>query len=172
MISDNDLLTYTRAHEDDLPTLRNLERAAIATIQKQTGRYFGPEAEIVESVRWRGNVLPLSNEPIDGVITSIESWDGSAFNVESSLSYFVHGSSIIVSPNPYTLFTAPAQFRVTYQAGYPQLDDPDAWEAPENIRQAVLLYVTYYYDKRDGEDHDAFKQAFDSLISADTRLAA
>ena len=169
MISDADLVSHLRAHEDDLPQLRSLEKAAIAAIQKRTGRYFGAEGEIVEVIPWRGSVLPLANLPLEGAITSLESWDGSVWTAEDTTGYFVNNSQItLVRAAP----TSPAWFRVTYDAGYTQLEDENEWDAPEDVKQAVILQVKLWYDDLSPADVAATQGAIDSLLQVHMRLAA
>lgn len=176
MISDRDLIAHTRALDEDIETLRRLEKAAIAYIQNRTGRYFGVEAEIEEVVRWRGWPLSLANEPIDGEITSLESWDGSAYTAMDSTSYYVFGSHIFgEGTTSWTPLTAPNRFRVTYQAGYAQLEDENEWDAPEDVKQAVLLLVGHWFENReavvvDGKG-DQMDLTIDALLGAHTRIA-
>lgn len=175
MISNEELLAHTRADESEIENLRRLEKAAIAFIENRTGRYLGPEAEVVEIVRWRGWPLALANEPIDGTITSLESWNGSAFTTESSTSYYVFGSFIFGESNAYTSLTAPSRFRVTYNAGFTQLDDPDSTDAPEDIKQAVLLLVGHWYENREAvvvgdSATDELPMAVSALIDPHSRV--
>ncbi len=150
MISDDDLKLWIKPVEDEeLEILRRLERAAVATCQKITGRYLGPVATIIETVTWRGWPLSLGSEPVGGVVTSVEEWSSGAWSVASASGYSVHGSFVHSESTAYTAATNPVRYRVTYQAGYAQLDDPNAWSAPEDIQQAVLLLVGHWYENRE-----------------------
>lgn len=177
MITDADLVTWLRAKPDDIETLRRLERAAISLIQKKTGRYFGPETEVTEYVNWRGWPMALSNEPIDGTLTSFKSWDGTAFSDVDASSYYLQGSFIYWnSRTPISPLTIPTRYQVVYQAGYAQLDDENAWEAPENIQQAVLLLVGHWYENREAvvvgdSATDELPLSVSALLDPDTRIA-
>lgn len=169
MISDTELLQYVKPSTDDeLETLRRLEKAAIAAVQNRTGRYFGAEGEVVEILHWRGWPMQLSNVPT--TLTSVESWDGSAWSDVDASTYYLDGAFIYWQNTLTSNLARPTRYRVTYDAGYED-SDTDAWDAPDDIKQAVILHVTYYYDQRDGEGYDAFKRSFDSLIDPYVKVA-
>lgn len=42
----------------------------------------------------------------------------------------------------------PTRYRVTYDTGYESLDD-DEWNAPEDIKQAVLIAVGHWFENRE-----------------------
>ncbi len=151
MISDADLLAYIRpSTNDDLPTLRRLEKAAIAYIQTRTGRYWGGEGEVVETLQWRGWPMPLANLPIDDALTSFESWDGSAWSAVDAGSYSLVGGFIYIERgnSAWSPLSMPTRYRVTYDAGYSA--SGDVWAAPEDIKQAVLLLVGHWFENREG----------------------
>ncbi len=150
MISDDDLRLWIKPVEDEeLEVLRRLEKAAVAACQKITGRYLGPLATVVEIITWRGWPLSLGNEPVGGVVTSVEEWSNGAWSVASASGYSLHGSFVHSESTAYTSATNPVRYRVTYQAGYTQLDDPNAWAAPDDIQQAVLFLVGHWYENRE-----------------------
>lgn len=174
MISDADLLAYIRpASEDDLPTLRMLERAAVAHIEKRTGRYFGVEAEITEVVQWRGWPMQLANTPV-GAITSFESWDGTSFSAVDSSTYYIDGAVIWLNNTTWNASTSPRRYRVTYTAGYTDLGG-DEWDAPEDVKQAVLLLVGHWFENREsvvvGVSASAVPMAVDALLDGHVRVA-
>lgn len=179
MISDADLLAYIRpATTDDLPTLRRLEKAAIAFIEKKTGRYFGVAGEITESLQWRGWPMRLANEPLDG-ITTFESWDGSAFSSVDSTSYYFDYPFIFLqsSRSTWTPLTMPARYQATYDAGYSSTgDDENETTAPEDVKQAVLLLVGHWFENREavvvGDSATGeLPLAVSALLNGHTRVA-
>jgi hypothetical protein len=152
MISDFDLDAWTKAGGAETATLRRLEQAAIAAIQKRTGRYLGIAVPaFAEIVRFRGWPLQLANEPTGGVVTSLEQWDGSAWSPVAATDYYVSGS--FIWPNatrtvPTTpIMGVPTRYRATYPAGYAGADD--VWAAPADVQQAVLLLVGHWFENRE-----------------------
>jgi len=149
VISDDDLRLWIKPVEDEeLEVLRRLEKAAVAACQKITGRYLGAVATVTETITWRGWPLSLANEPLGGVVTSVEEWSSGAWFVVASTGYSVHGP-FIYNQSSATSAARPGRYRVTYQAGYTQLDDPNAWAAPDDIQQAVLFLVGHWYENRE-----------------------
>lgn len=176
MISDDILIEYIRpSTDDDLPTLRRLEQAAIAMIQKRTGRYFGVEGEISESLSWRGWPMQLGNTPAGGALTTFEQWDGSAWSAVAATSYYVDGVFVYWnSTASWSPLTMPSRYRVTYDAGF-TAGTGDEWEAPEDIKQAVLLLVGHWFENREavvvGTITAEVKLGVDALIDGHIRVA-
>jgi hypothetical protein len=139
-----------RCCDADAPTLRALEQSAVAAIQSLTGRYLGVVASVTDILRFKSWPLALNNDPIGGVLTSLDQWNGTAWQAETLTNYFVDGS--FVWPN--TTFTWPLtplvpygsrRFRAIYQAGYTvSPTDSDVWDAPADIQQAVKLLVGHW----------------------------
>lgn len=148
MISDAELLAWTRADAADTATLRLLEKAAIQAVQQITGRYHGVTATITEIIRFRGFPLTLANDPIGGVITSLEQWDGSTWTTVTASNYSVWNSFVFSEGSWSTLSLT--RFRATYQAGY-TVDGVDAnvWAAPDDVKQAVRLLVGSWFENRE-----------------------
>lgn len=148
MISTADLVAWVRADDEDAPTLRSLEPAAILAIQRFTGRYFGVTATITEIIRFRGFPLTLANDPIGGALTLLEQWNGSAWTTVAASSYSVWNSFVFGEGNWSSLSIT--RFRATYQAGY-TVDprDADVWAAPDDIQLAVKLLVGNYFENRE-----------------------
>ena len=188
MISDAVLLDWMKADAADTATLRALEQAAIKAIQQQTGRYWGATATQTEIVRFRGIVpgswwpLVLKSDPIGGVITSLEQWDGSAWALVDATNYYVDGS--LIWPN--ASYTWPAsylvypyvqvRFRVIYSAGYTvDVGDPNVWPAPADVQMAVKLLVGSWYENREsvvvGTSGFEVPQSVQMLLSAQTRVS-
>jgi uncharacterized phiE125 gp8 family phage protein len=147
MISDAELLSWTKAEAEDTDLLRALERAAVLTIQHRTGKYWGVEAEIVETRLWRGGPLELQVEPTDGTV-AIEYWDGSAWAEADASTYYVSGAFLKRADRlaPVT----EQELRLTYTGGATvDVGDPDVWDAPEDIKLAVRLLVAHFYLNRE-----------------------
>lgn len=155
MISTADLQDWMKAEDVDAPVLRILEEAAIKTVQKQTGRYWGVTATQTEIIRFVSWPLPLANAPIGGVLTSLEQWNGNAWAVVDAVNYYVDGCFIWPNasytwPPSYQYPYSPLRFRVIYQAGYTvNPTDADVWPAPEDIRQAIRLLVGHWFENRE-----------------------
>jgi len=149
VISDAVLLSWTKANAAETATLRLLEQAAVAAIQKRTGRYLGiAAAAVVEDIRFRGWPLQLANEPTGGAITSLEQWDGSAWSTVAAADYYVSGSFIWSNATtPATTPVPPTRYRATYPAGY--AGTAPVWAAPADIQQAVLLLVGHWFENRE-----------------------
>lgn len=170
MISDEELLAYVRpSTNDDLPELRRLERAAVGVIQKKTGRYFGVVGEVTEFLTWRGWPMQLANTPDTAEDITLEKWESGAWVEVGATEYAIHGTSLYWETSSTSYTPTITRYRITYTAGYADTN-PEEWDAPEEIKQAALLYVTYYFDKRDGEDYDTFSRAFNDLCELHTRV--
>ena len=149
MISDADLLAWEKADPAETATLRRLEQAAIAAIQKRTGRYLGiADAAFAEIIRFKGWPLQLANEPTGGVITSLEQWNGSAWSLVAATDYYVSGSFLWPNATATVPTTgAVTRYRATYPAGYAGAGD--VWAAPADIQQAVPLLVGHWFENRE-----------------------
>jgi uncharacterized phiE125 gp8 family phage protein len=176
VISDADLLAYVLPATDaDLPTLRRLEKAAVAHVQQVTGRYYGAENEITETIPRYGPVIHLADTPLNDSLV-LESWDGSAWVTVETDDFTLTDKTVeFVSPSGWNRITGPSRYRATYDAGYAVADDPEATEAPEDVKQAVLMLVTHWYENREavvvGTSNDALSMAVTSLLSPHTRVA-
>lgn len=181
MISDAELLAWMKADAADTAALRALEQSAIQAVQKITGHYYGVTATQTEITRFRGIVpgswwpLQLKSDPIGGVITSLEQWDGAAWVLVAASNYYVDGS--LVWPN--ASYTWPAsylyypftqlRFRVIYSAGYTVTGDANVWPAPGDVQQAVKALVAYWFEDREGEGQ--VPQGIKDLLANNTRVS-
>jgi hypothetical protein len=184
MISIQDLQDWLRTEDADIPTLRLLEESAVKAVEKLTGRYYGIPAALTEIIRFRSWPLSLANEPIGGVITSLEQWDGSAWAVVAASNYYVDGAFIWPNatytwPLSYVRYgypLTPPRFRVIYQAGY-TLDplNADVWSAPADVQQAVKLLVGHWFEHREsvniGNITTEIPQGVQMLLSANSRVS-
>ncbi len=147
MISDAQLLSHTKAESTETAYLRTLEQAAVAAIQKKTGRYFGAVAALTEyHDKYPGEPIVLNNTPIS--LTTFKSWNGSAFATVDSTSYYLKGASIIrTSAATWPPLSLPTRYEIVYSAGYTAVGD--VWPAPMDIQQAVLLLVGNWFENRE-----------------------
>lgn len=174
MISTADLQDWLKADDADAPVLRSLEEAAVKAIEAMTGRYYGVTAAVTEIIRFRGFPLTLANEPIGGVLTTLEKWDGSAWVAVTSDTYSVWGSFVFSEGSWETLSLT--RFRAVYQAGY-TVDalDADVWDAPADIKLAVKLLVGHYFENREsvvvGTTASEVPMSVQMLVSSHARVS-
>lgn len=172
MISTADLKDWMRVDDLDAPVLRRLERAAVQAVQQITGRYYGVTSTITEIIRFRGFPLTLANDPIGGVLTSLEQWNGSAWSTVASTNYSVWNSFVFSEGTWSTLSLT--RFRAIYQAGYTaEPGDLDVWPAPADIQQAVKLLVGHWFENREsvvvGASGFEVPQSVQMLLASRTR---
>lgn len=126
--------------------LQQYEEAAVAYVERATGRYFGPPAERVEILDPSGaDVLWLAEAPIadpaEGRETVVAERRGAEW------------TDLDAEETPYELdgrqlyreggwARGRRSVRVTYWAGY------SAGNEPADIRQAVLELAALYYEER------------------------
>lgn len=176
MISDDELLSWTKAEEEDTTLLRSLERAAVATVENRTGRHFGVEGEITETRFWRGGPIELRAEPVDGEV-AVEQWDGSAWTAASASTFYVSGRFLRFAGYPTLTWTTVRELRLTYTGGYTaDAQDPNVWAAPEDIKDAVRLLVAHRYLNREavvvGTGAAEVPLGVDALIRDHKRMTA
>jgi uncharacterized phiE125 gp8 family phage protein len=165
VISDSELLEYIRpASDEDLSTLRRLERAAVAHVEQRTGRYFGHESEVIEYLPRHGNVIQLANTPLGDV--TFESWDGTSWTEVDSTGYNIIERSIeFPNTSGWNTLTGPTRYRATYDAGYTETDG-DSTEAPEDVKQAVLLLVGHWNESREAVNVGNLTTPLDFAVEA------
>jgi uncharacterized phiE125 gp8 family phage protein len=182
MISTADLQDWLKADDADAPVLRSLEQAAVKAVEAITGRCYGVVQSVTDIRRFKGWPLELANEPIGGVLTSLEQWTGTAYQFETLSNYYVDGS--FVWPNmtfawPLNLPSWSVEgrrFRAIYQAGY-TVDalDADVWPAPADIQQAVKLLVGHWHENREsvvvGTTAAEVPMSVQMLLSPHSRVA-
>lgn len=149
MIAIADLRNALRV-EDDTPAaendlIRDYERAAVAFVERDTGRYFGPAVERTDYFTAYGQpVLWLENTPAGAVtVTS----DGTAVDAAD----FETRGRRIVREGGWGDYRRPVEIAATYTAGGTVPDPvgaPDVWEAPADIRNAVRMLTGHWYENR------------------------
>ena len=113
--------------------IEELERAAVAFMERETGRYFGPPETVTETFSGvTGQRLMLRYMPT-GTVTVQES-SGSGWVAVTD--FVVEGRFLVhaVAWSPYV------DVRVTYQRGYAE------GREPADIRPFILQLVQHYYD--------------------------
>jgi hypothetical protein len=139
------LLDWLKAEPEDTELIRSLERAAVAYLSEPGGMYWGPRATISEPFVWRGGPIRLANQPHGPV--EIERWSGDAWEPTDAVS-LVTGRMVYVQGVRVNF--GPVHLRATYEAGgEPDDYDPDVWDAPEDIQQAVRMLVAHWYLNRE-----------------------
>jgi uncharacterized phiE125 gp8 family phage protein len=156
VISTADLQDWMKADDVDAPVLRSLEEAAVKAIEALTGRCYGVVQTITDIIPFKGWPLALRNDPISGALTSLEQWNGSAYQAETLSNYYLIGSFVYPNTTFYwpiypSLPNSARRFRAIYQAGYTvDPSDADKWAAPADIQQAVKLLVGHWFENREG----------------------
>lgn len=146
MISVSDLkdaLRVTRSDEDAY--IADLEEAAVAVAENETGRYFGPEQQTTEWLRGHGHPrLHLAEEP-SGTITSVDQRiypGGTATTITATEDngYVQRGRQLIRKAG--LVWHDGYEYEVSYKEGYTSGAEPD------EIRQAVRGLVVHWYENR------------------------
>lgn len=142
-------LAMLRAHLKDPPAAENglvraYERAAVAYIERRTGRYFGAPVAQTEYLRGVGQrEIWLAEVPIGPV--ALEA-DGTAVDAAD---FTVRGRRL---RHVATWGSAayPVDIVATYTAGYTTSGTGEEVDiaAPDDIREAVLELVTLHYEQR------------------------
>lgn len=174
MIATADLMLYCRAASVDETLVRTLERAAVAAVEEQAGKYFGVSLEIVDVRSWRSWPVELSAEPEASPALVLEHWTGSAWEVVSADHYRIDGALIYGVGTWTPTWPTPHRLRATYTGGYtvdPQ--DPLVWDAPEDVKQAVRMLTEHWYSNRGavvvGSINTELRMAVDWLLGAQKR---
>lgn len=119
---------------EDNALIERLEAAAVAYLQRATGRFLGPPTPRVEWVRVAGyKELWLADEPQAPITVTI---DGV---VEPAANYEVRGRRL-VHDFGWGVWRVPTEVRVDYTAGY------TAGTEPADVRQLVRMIVAHLYE--------------------------
>lgn len=142
---------FKPADQSGLEYVRALEAAAVALIERQTGKYFGPVRTRTEYVLGTGSGMlylegPVATDVYDvalitsvneaayagGEQTEIDLDEDDGFVVREEVLYRKGGG----------VWSRGYEYEVVYQQGY------DPGEEPADIRQAVMQLVTHWFDNR------------------------
>ena len=113
--------------------VEELERAAVAFVERETGRYFGPVQTVTETFSGvSGRRLLLRDKPT-GTVTVTE-------NGVATTDFTADGRVLLhtVTWSPYV------DIRATYQRGYAEGQEPG------DVRALVLQLTAHYYENRIG----------------------
>lgn len=119
--------------------LTDLEKRAVAFVERTTGRHFGATQTFTEILDGKGNdTLWLNEAP--GSITTVEerARAGDAWSVITD--FELRGARVIRTDGK--VWTSSYEYRVTYDFGYA------AGSEPGEIRQLVIDLVKLKYDER------------------------
>jgi hypothetical protein len=141
----DELRDYVKAKDADEPILEKMELAAVAFVERETGRYFGEPAPIAEvfSGAYAGP-LYLSESPAADPALVLEYFDGTSWSTVDSSSYTIDGSAIWPAASTLWIY-GHRNYRATYTRGYV------AGEEPADIRQAVMDLVATKWKGRGQE---------------------
>lgn len=146
MISVEDLRLALRLDPDDTdedPFLEALEAAAVAYVERATGRYFGPPAPRTEYLAASGaQELYLADAPVavspSTDVVVVATLDGAEVD---EADYTIRGR-VLRHSSAWGWSGGPGDLVVTYSAGYV------AGEEPADIREAVVQLVGHWYENR------------------------
>lgn len=132
MIPVPELRAYLRLrHAEDDALLETLERAALAHLERETGRHFGPREQVTERLAGTGTAaLWLADEPAGEVVIT----DGT----HVLLGWERQGRRLV---RPLG-WDAGREYTATYTRGYEQ------GEEPADVRLAVMQLVALLYEYR------------------------
>lgn len=159
----NRALDYLGAGPDDGPLVLPKLASALAFVERQTGRYFGPPEERVEFLPLSQRVW-LANEPraVAGVEV-LRPFDDD-WQAVPAADYRLEGRALWFRTNPVFRCAGPQRCRVTYTAGY---DEP-----PADIEQIVLDLVALRYHGREHVGVQSRKEGDQSVTYGARELAA
>ena len=138
MIPLRDLREYLRLDNHDSDALlEDLERAAVAHVERVTGLHLGPPQTRTETITGTGNrYLMLRTLPQPGTAVTVADSYGSAIT-----DFRTVGRTLLRDVN-WGFHGWPVNYTVTYTVGVARHQEPrDAW-------QAVLLLVAHWYENR------------------------
>ena len=138
MIPLRDLREYLRidTHDSDA-LLEDLERAAVAHVERVTGLFLGPPQARTETITGTGNrYLILRQVPQPGTAVTVTD------QYERTITDFRIIGRTLFRDMGWGSYGWPVFFTVTYTVGVARHQEPrDAW-------QAVLLLVAHWYENR------------------------
>lgn len=148
MISAEELAEYLELEDPSaaqLDRLEKIEQAAVAFIQTQTRRHFGPPAEHTETLTGRGSRgLWLADRPLQvgeaPLVTLVEraypGADPHPLAIDTDFGVVLHETEAeLVRWGAYSYWGRGYGYTATYRRGY------EAGEEPGDIRQAVIDLV-------------------------------
>lgn len=123
--------------------IRQLEQAAVAFCERETGRYFGPAATRVEYFEVTGQRSVWLTDTPNGAVTA--TMDGAAV---AAVDYELRGRELRHA-SAWGSHWYGADLRAEYTAGgVVTPGDSDEWTAPADIRRAVLELTALAFEQR------------------------
>lgn len=160
MISVAELRAWLKAPEADDPILEQLEAAAVAFVERQTSRYFGPVQETTETLDGSGRVVLWLSEPptkVEAVTLTLSTIAiGDSTQELGPDDYEVEGRKLVRKHGIWP--KGERAVRVHYTRGYAP------GEEPADIRQVVIDLVAARYRQR-GSEGIASKKVGDLAIT-------
>jgi hypothetical protein len=148
MIALRDLKLHLKVDPDqtsDDTLIVEMEQAAVAYLQHQTGCYFGPVGEVTEVLSANGwasiwlGAIPLVGDDYQPFALERRSYPAGAWDAVDTADYEVDGGRLY----PLTYWTPGRRtLRATYWAGYAEGAEPP------DVQQAVRELVAKMYDHR------------------------
>jgi hypothetical protein len=143
------LRAWLGTSESDDALIEDLERAAVAYVERRTGRYFGPTEEVIETLYGDGGRrLWLSDVPADDAVSVVDADGATLTDVtlrRSGTEAWLERPAGLVWGLPRRWSGYPMAYTVTYQRGYAEGDEP------ADIRRAVMAWVARQWALR-GKD--------------------
>lgn len=142
--------------------IRRYEAAAVAHVERETGRYFGPPVARTEYFVGIGQrEIALLSEPTGAVTVTVNgaAVDATAFEVRGRRLRHTSGWGY------HTAF-GPADVVVTYTGGYAEGSEP------ADVREAVLLLVQHWYAARTAGTPAAVPETLAETVRNLTRAIA
>lgn len=146
MIAVADLLTHVRARSSESDYLTALELAAVAHVERGTGRYYGSVAATTEYIEGNGtrdlwlaeapaaSPAPVVTEAVyPGATTTTIDPDGAA-------GYLVRGLRLVRKNG--LVWSLGYEYAATYTRGYAPGSEP------ADIRHCVKMIVAHWYERR------------------------
>lgn len=129
--------------------LVDYERAAVAHVEQETGRYFGDEEGVTETIPGTGTVdlwLPEKCKEIPATVSEHATPGDTPTTVTASASdgYVLRGDATLskLTRKGGSVWSPWREYAVTYTRGY------ETGEEPSDIRQAVKGLVVYWDARR------------------------
>jgi hypothetical protein len=149
MIPVYDLVEWLKAEPEDFDRIEALRHAAVAFVNEPGGRRFQASGAVVDNIAWTGGAFLLSTEPAGAV--TFTRWESSGWAEVDSTGFVIDGRLVYGYGLTWYGGSTPVHLRASYTGGY-AVDpvDASAFDAPEDIKQAVRMLVADWYRNPEG----------------------